>query len=496
MFFISAYAFIIPAVIITYNLQDKGLYSNKIPNFVLSQHKVLSPKYEKWAIERVKTGAASQVALSDVAGTEWPIFGSVFYLWATEAIQDAYQKNPKLMSTAPKEYARGAIEAAAALIVDPNHANWVRQYWGDDYLKTENLFYRMLLISGLTSYQKLTQNNKYEPFLRNLSESLTKELDESPFGLLDDYPGECYPVDILPAIAAIRRTDSVLGTDHSKFVARAIRGFQGDSLDQDLGLPAYNVDSKTGKSLSTARGVGLSFMLIWASELWPDTANDWYNKYDKYFWQKNNWFAGFREFPRGNRQNYFSNQLFFSEIDAGPVIAGFGVAASAFGIGAARAMGRFDNAYLLSAQAIAGSWPMPNGTLLIPRMLSFMSDAPYVGEAAILFALSRTSNNYTVISKERSKLPLSVYTFIIFLFLTGIFEITYSAYKLKQWKNYNNFFIPLPNIQCDVWLILIISSLIIWTISNPLIGLIFLLAAQLIPFKFRRPKTENLHKAK
>src|SRR4030042_516987 len=162
-----------------------------------------------------------------------------------EALQEVHHMNPTLATSSPRSYAQRAISAAAALITDPNHATWVREHWGDNYLTKENLFYRMLLISGLTSYQKLLSDRKYEDLLRSQVESLASELAESPYGLLDDYPGQCYPVDVLPAIAAIRRADAVLGTNHSEFAARAIRGFEGTRLDDDTGLPAYLVDSKT-----------------------------------------------------------------------------------------------------------------------------------------------------------------------------------------------------------------------------------------------------------
>ena len=181
----------------------------------------LSPRYEAWAKARVHSGVAAGLGTEDVAGTEWPLFGSVFYLWATESLQEEYEQHPAVASEAPKIYARGAIEAAAALVADPNHAGWVKKYWGDKYLEKENLFYRMLLISALTSYQSLLGDTRYEAMLRGQVESLSRELDESPFGLLDDYPGQCFPIDIVPAIAAIRRADAVLGTDHSAFVARA-----------------------------------------------------------------------------------------------------------------------------------------------------------------------------------------------------------------------------------------------------------------------------------
>ena len=243
---LSVYAFLIPAGMMIHDLRDPGLYSDKMPRCVFRWHKALSPKYEKWARLRVESKAAMKLTTSNISGTEWPVFGSVFYLWATEALQDSYQENPTLASSAPKEYARGAIEQAAALVADPNHASWVKNHWGDTYLEKENLFYRMLLISGLTSYQKLTGNIKYQELLYSQVESLSNELDESPYGLLDDYPGQCYPVDILPAIAAIIRADAVLGTDHAEFAARAIRGFQEERLDKDTCLPAYFVDSRTG----------------------------------------------------------------------------------------------------------------------------------------------------------------------------------------------------------------------------------------------------------
>ena len=132
--------------------------------------------------------------------------------------------------------------------------------------------------------------------------------------------------------------------------------------------------------------MGLSFMLTWAPQLWPQTAQDWYAKYSEQFWQEGLFFAGFREFPKDIDVGWFN----MSDVDAGPVVGGYGVAASAFGVGAARAMGRTDQAYKLAAQALVASWPLPDGTLLVPRVLSNVSDAPYLGEAATLFALTRT----------------------------------------------------------------------------------------------------------
>lgn len=480
---LSLYLFVAPAAIIIRDLNDPGLCGGQIPRCAFRWHRALSPKYEKWARSRVRSGSAARLTTGNISGTEWPLFGSVFYLWATEALQEAAQDNPALYRVPPRQYARGAIEAAAALVADPNHAGWVRQHWGDDYLEKENLFYRMLLISALTSYQKLLGDARYEALLHRQVESLAQEFDDSPHGLLDDYPGQCYPIDIVPAIAAIRRADAVLGTNHSQFVARAIRGFQGERLDHNTGLPAYVVDSRTGRARDSARGVGLSFMLIWAPQLWPQTASNWYAEYERQFWQQGAWFAGFREYPRDIEVGWFT----MNDVDAGPVIGGYGVAASAFGIGATRAMGRADHAYKLAAQALVASWPLPDGSLLAPRVLSNMSDAPYLGEAATLFAFTRPAvvplHGY---SRERP--PAIVYLGIAVLLVIGLYEIFASLWKLKRWHRHDpRRYVPLSQFQMLLWLVLLIGGIVLWLAFGAWIALVLLLAALILPWQSRRP---------
>jgi len=481
MILLSLYALLIPAAMLIHDLRDPGLYSDEIPRCAFRWHRALSRKYEKWARSCVESGAAAKLTTENISGTEWPVFGSVFYLWATEALQQAFHENPTLAPSSPRVYARGAIEAAAALVADPNHANWVKDHWGDAYLQKENLFYRMLLISGLASYQKLTGQSRYEALLRSQVESLARELDESPYGLLDDYPGQCYPVDILPAIAAIRRADAVLGTDHAAFASRAIRGFQETRLDEDTGLPAYMVDSRTGRAKDSARGVGLSFMLIWAPELWPDVAQEWYAKYERQFWQQGRWLAGFREYPKDIDVGW----LTFNDVDAGPVVGGYGAAACAFGIGAARAMGRFDHAYPLAAQAIVGAWPLPDGTLSGPRVLSNLSDAPYLGEAAMLFALTRKPVGAGV-TAPRTGLPWSVYAGILLGLSLGAYEVLAALRKARRWhKRKAGLSVPFPAAQVALWGVLMISAPLAWFLLSIPMGLILLLTAQLVPFRLK-----------
>jgi hypothetical protein len=471
------YFFAIPAGILVRALNDPGLRTGKIPRIAFRWHRSLSERFEPWARKRIASGRAAQLGTIDISGTEWPLFSSVFYLWATEALQDAWKKDPSLAPTMPAEYARGAIEAVTALVADPNHAAWVKAHWGDDYLRRENLFYRMLLISGLTSHQKLLGDKTYQPLLSVQVETLASELEKSPFGLLDDYPAQCYPVDVLAAIAVIRKADAVLETDHAAFVRQAVRGFEGTRLDPETGLPAYLVDSKTGVGLSSSRGVGLSFMLVWTPELWPETAQQWYARYRKHFWQEGWLLAGVREFPQ--RHPAPNWQLF--DVDAGPVLAGYGTAASAFGIGAARANGDFEHAYPLSAQALVASWPLPDGSPLLPRFLSNLSDAPFTGESALLFSFTRQPT-LTSTGPPGGHLPLSVYLALGVYVLLTLAGLTAAPLRFTRWEKTlpaGHFLVS--HRQLGLWLIVVGAGALAFMVSWHVTGCLLLLSAQLLP---------------
>ena len=478
------YFFIMPAGIIIYELSDSGLSSPKIPKLAFWVHKSLSPKYEKWAKARIASEKAQKLDIENISGTEWPLFGSVFYLWATESLQQEWEKDKDSSSVAPNVYAKGTIEAAAALVADPNQAAWVKQHWGKDYLHRENLFYRMLLIGGLTSYHKLLGGDKYLPLLRDQVETLSTSIDESPYGLLNDYPSQCYPTDVSAAIEAIKRADKVLGTDHSAFVRRAIRAFEGKMADV-TGLPPYFANASTG-AIETARGCSNVWILTWAPDLWPEAAKRWYGNSEKHFWQERYTAVGFREFPKGDPAGEW-----YIDVDAGPVIGGFGAAASAFGAGACRTNGRFDQAYPLAAELIAVSWPLPNGTLVIPRMLSNMSDAPYLGEAGMLLTLTRMPVAGVEI-KIGGKIPVFVYCALAVYLLVGAVGILATLFTLRRWrKRSSSEPLVCGTVQLSLWCILVAGGVILFVAEVLYAGVLLILLAQFLPKGEKYVKTKK-----
>ena len=466
--------FLAPAVIVIRDLTDSHIRTGGVPRAAWKLHRALSPKYAGWARQRVASNRGLELSKSDISGTEWPLFGSVFYLWATEALQDDWDAN-QLAFIAPQVYAKEAIEAAAELVIDPKQAGWVKQHWGENYLKQENAFYRMLVIAALTSHARLTGDKQHLELLRDQVESLSAEISASPHGLLEDYPSECYPGDVLTAIATIRKADQVLGTDHSAFCAQAIRGFQGRLVDV-WGLVPYAGNARNGTAVGPSRGCGNSYFSLFSPGIWPEQAKKWYELYEQHFWQEREGMAGFREFPKEMR-----GQDWYADVDAGPVISGVGFAASAFGIGAARVNGRFDHAYPLTAELYAASWPLPNRTLLLPRLLSNAADAPYLREAAILFVLTRSPAPGFPVTTGGS-IPTVVFIGIAVQLVIGLGLVTACFFSLRRWlRNRPNMIALLPRAQFRTWLGFLLTGLAVLLVDQVAITVILLLLAQFFP---------------
>jgi hypothetical protein len=298
--------------------------------------------------------------------------------------------------------------------------------------------------------------------------------------LLDDYPGECYPGDVLTSIAMIHRADKMLGTDHSAFVGRAIRGFQNKALDP-RGLVPYFAIASLGESVGPTRGCANSYVSLFSPEIWPGQAQKWYDLYSQYFWQETWTCAGFREFPKDLPGNEW-----YLDVDSGLVLKGFGCAACAFGVGAARVNGHFEQAYPLTTEMLVTSWPLPNGNLLLPRMLSNAADAPCLGEAAILFNLTRLPAEGVPI-KTGGSMPGFVLIWLALQFGFGLILLVVAIRSLRQRRKHRASMVFLRSqTQFGIWAGLLAACVICLFLGQTLIALLFLVCAQLFPRNQRK----------
>lgn len=475
---VALYFFLAPAVLVIRDIADPALRDTGIPRLAWRLHRDLAPQLEKWALSRMASGKAAQLDLYDVPATEWPVFSAVYYLWATEALQSAWQADPRSAEKAPAVQARAAIEAALAIVLDPVHHTWVRQHWGADYMHRENVFFRSLVIAAITSHENLLHTGRHLELLRDQVDTLAATLDKSPLGLLNDYPNECYPIDVLCAAAMIRRADAVLGTDHTAFIAREKRAFEG-RMEDPYGLIPYFVDPVTGEQGQTSRGTGNSYALIYARELWPDKAEEWYARYETEFWQKRAWAEGFREFPRNRPGSEWTY-----DVDAGPVLAGYSPAACAFGVAAAKVNGRLDHAFKLGTQVAAACWPLPDGTLLGPRILSLLAGrdhAPYLGETCILYFFAQQTAQGVQVAPA-SGVGRAAWVGLTFFIGTGLLLLAVAVRAFRRVglpdKPY-----PLAPLQFCAWAVVTCLGIGLILTGAPCHGAGVLLVAQVLPLR-------------
>lgn len=387
----SIWFLLVPGVRVVLGLCDAGARSGAVPGIAWSLHRAITPRHEAWSKRWLASERGEHLGLDDISGTEWPLFGCCFYLWATESLHEQHLASGH---GDPLGYSREAVNAAANLVLDPRSAAWVRKHWGERYLSHQDVFYRMLVMSAIISQHRLTGETAHLALLREQVEGLAAELEAAPQGLLDDYPGQCFPGDVVAALAAIRRADPILQTDHAAFLQQALRGFIGAKVLAP-GLPPYAATATTGQPHDASRGCSNSYLGVQSPAVWPDQSKKWYEAYATYFWQQDWLAAGFREFPRGTGSEWYF------DVDSGPVVHGLGFAASAFGLAAARTHADYERAFPLTAMTLAFSVPLANGTLLLPRALSNAADAPLLGESAVLYCLTRPAFENAVATKAR-----------------------------------------------------------------------------------------------
>ena len=385
-------------------LSDDGLRSAGPSKFAFSLHQSLSEKLPGYIDGRIASNAASSLRVSQITATESPVYGAFFYLQATERLQRQWQADPSLARRAPAVTGARAIEASLRIMLDEGHAHWMRTYWGDDFMGQPQCFYRMLLIGCLASHHSLTGIREHLPLLKSVTDDLAADIDASPKGLIDDYPGQCFPCDVACAIAMIENAASVVGEDRHAWARQAFARMMESFPD---GLPPYMAAASSGKAVGPCRGSTNGFFFSYSAQLAPAQSPAWYQEYAARFWQGNRFVAGWREFSNNER-----HPAYYMDPDSGPVIGGLGTGATGLGLGCARVHGDHRRAGILGAEMIAASIPLPGGTLLVPRLVSDRTHAPYFAEQVILHQLSMLPTP-ALTTAARAPLPLAVWMILV-----------------------------------------------------------------------------------
>jgi hypothetical protein len=414
---LSVMLFIYPAATICSVVMDSQLRQTGESRLVPMWFESAAGRFISWANMYLDTNYAQSIHNDDIPATEWPMFGSVFFLVTAEELQ----KQGKIDTT--QGNIREALDKAAQIVASPVTATWVKVKWGDAYLDKENVFYRMLLILGLSSYERTTGDTQHHALMSQQRDMLAEELDKANLHLRDDYPNECYPADMLWAVAAIQRAARLENSSHNELAKSLIAAFDGP-LKAAEGLPAFQAEARSGRILQGARGCGNSGILLFAAELDPVVASHWYDAYEKRFWKNTSWMAGFTEMPQDLRADLM-------DVDSGPVLFDFGSVASAFGIGAAKSVGRIDHAAPLTMEAVACSWPTPFGPL-IPGLMGRLAVKSWsLGEVALLFSMTRPVCVPETVQFE-GRTPFIVWVLLAAYTFMGLFSIWFEIRSCRR----------------------------------------------------------------
>ena len=413
----AGFFFVYPALTCAWVLLEPAVRTTGQSRLLTHWFHQAAGRYERWADRFLADQRAAQVNPDHVAATEWPMFGSVFFLLTAE------QLHAEGRVDANSGAVRRAVDRARDIVVSPDTATWVRFKWGDTYLERENVFYRMLLMMGLTAHARITGATTDHELLHAQWTGLSRELMAAPYHVLNDYPGECYPVDVVWSVAAIQRAAALEGTNANELAAALIRSLEGP-LKSSNGLPAYQAEVTSGYGVQASRGCGNSGLLLFAPDLDPERARAWYQLYASNFWKSTDWIAGFTEIARGQTTQVM-------DVDSGPILAGIGSVASAFGIGAARRAGDLDRAAQLTWQAVACSWPTPVGFLVPGLMGKLAIDGWCLGEVALLFSMTRPLPAGEL-AAATSQAPGIVWALLLFYALAGSWFVYREVRSLRR----------------------------------------------------------------
>jgi hypothetical protein len=169
---------------------------------------------------------------------------------------------------------------------------------------------------------RLDPQSQYAPLNDRITAALARRLKAEP--LLPSYPGEYFPVDNAAVIGSIALHDRAVGSsENAAVVARFCRRLDEKWRDQATGLLHQTEPHGAPRGSGTALA---SYFLSFAdrrlsSELLAATKKSLYGDVLG--------FGAIREYPRGRAGK--------GDADSGPIVAGFGVSATGFAVGAARA---------------------------------------------------------------------------------------------------------------------------------------------------------------
>lgn len=222
----------------------------------------------------------------------------------------------------------------------------------------------------------------------------------SPF--LESYPGQVWPADTAPGVAALGIHDAVVAPRYRQTIRRWVADARV-RLDPRLGALTHAAEPRTGSPGGGVRGESLALMSRLLVDADPGFAREQYAVLREHFLAEAAGFTGMREYPRGVEGE--------ADMDTGPLLFGFSGPAVVVGAAAARVHG--DHTV---ADALLGGVEVVGMPLQVAGRRFYAGGALPVGDAFIAWA--RTSP--TAAPGNPSWGPLSPWRLVPFHLVSAI----------------------------------------------------------------------------
>jgi hypothetical protein len=259
---------------------------------------------------------------------EW-LFGT--YLMAGLGLGQMVRAHPEL---APELVPR--MDACIERLLAPAVRRFDRDAWHEDALDSlsgehGHVAYLGYLNLLLSLREAVAPDAQHAALHRDISDALVRRFERSPGLLLPTYPGETYPVDNSLAIASLALHERTTHGRESELVRRWTERCRKSFLDPRTGL-LYQSMSEDGRTpIDRPRGSGTALAAYALAYADPGLSRDLGRAMQRELGGKVLGFSLMREYPRGVSGR--------GDIDSGPLILGYSISATGFGLGSCRSQG-------------------------------------------------------------------------------------------------------------------------------------------------------------
>ncbi len=293
----------------------------------LSSQTAMAEGAAHWIAAESPSGAFSTG--SDVFDGEW-LFGT--YVMSSLGLVQSAWEHPEL-----RERNAPLVREAVAKILSRGVKSFDARSWGEDPIDSlpagrgDHAAYLGYLNLVLACQHLIDPASPTAALHESISQVLATRLEASPIGLLQTYPGECYPLDNAAGIASLALRDRSAARPVSPSVLRWMEAFSSRWRDPKTGLLIQAVDWKSGRPVDHARGSGTSLAAYFFS--FADAALS-RRLHEAAVAELSRSFCGFtamREYPSGIDGR--------GDIDSGPLLAGLSISSTGFSLAGCRQQG-------------------------------------------------------------------------------------------------------------------------------------------------------------